>query len=50
MWSWPVVFAGQLMVALCFAGWPPGTPVAGSLYNWTKRLGSRTSVLDGPAG
>jgi urea carboxylase system permease len=43
LWSWPMVFLGQLMVALCFAELAAKYPVAGSLYNWTKRLGSRTT-------
>ncbi|MGY1698323.1 APC family permease [Geodermatophilus sp. SYSU D00766] len=43
VWSWPLVFAGQLMVALCFAELAARYPVAGSLYNWTKRLGSATT-------
>jgi urea carboxylase system permease len=43
VWSWPIVFVGQLMVALCFAELAARYPVAGSLYNWTKRLGSRTT-------
>src|SRR3712207_3708928 len=43
VWSWPMVFVGQLMVALCFAELAARYPVAGSLYNWTKRLGSRTT-------
>jgi urea carboxylase system permease len=43
VWSWPLVFVGQLMVALCFAELAARYPVAGSLYNWTKRLGSRTT-------
>ncbi|WP_104525961.1 APC family permease [Blastococcus atacamensis] len=43
VWSWPVVFLGQLMVALCFAELAARYPVAGSLYNWTKRLGNRTT-------
>ena len=43
VWSWPMVFAGQLMVALCFAELAARYPVAGSLYNWTKRLGSPTT-------
>jgi urea carboxylase system permease len=43
VWSWPMVFAGQLMVALCFAELAARYPVAGSLYNWTKRLGSATT-------
>lgn len=39
-WSWPMVFVGQLMVALCFAELAAHYPVAGSIYNWTKRLSS----------
>jgi urea carboxylase system permease len=37
-WSWPMVFAGQLMVALSFAELAARYPVAGSVYNWSKRL------------
>ena len=39
-WSWPMVFVGQLMVALCFAELASRYPIAGSIYNWSKRLGS----------
>ncbi|MFD8500039.1 APC family permease [Amycolatopsis sp. NPDC059657] len=39
-WSWPMVFAGQLMVALSFAELAAHYPVAGSIYNWSKKLGS----------
>jgi urea carboxylase system permease len=39
-WSWPLVFAGQIMVALCFAELAARYPVAGSIYNWSKRLAS----------
>ncbi|UQA91865.1 APC family permease [Streptomyces halobius] len=38
-WSWPMVFAGQLMVALCFCELAARYPVAGSIYNWAKQLG-----------
>lgn len=38
-WSWPMVFAGQLMVALCFCELAARYPVAGSIYNWAKKLG-----------
>jgi urea carboxylase system permease len=41
-WSWPMVFVGQLMVALTFAEMAANIPVAGSVYNWAKRLGSAT--------
>lgn len=47
-WSWPLVFSGQLMVALCFAELAGRFPVAGSVYNWSKRLaGPATSWLAG---
>jgi urea carboxylase system permease len=39
-WSWPLVFIGQLMVALCFAELAARYPIAGSIYNWSKRLSS----------
>jgi urea carboxylase system permease len=42
-WSWPLVFAGQLMVALCFAELAARYPFAGSVYHWSKRLGSDTT-------
>ena len=41
-WTWPMVFAGQLMVALSFAELAANFPVAGSIYNWAKRMGSAT--------
>jgi urea carboxylase system permease len=42
-WSWPMVFVGQLMVALCFAELAGRYPVAGSVYNWAKQLASSTT-------
>jgi urea carboxylase system permease len=48
LWSWPMVFVGQLTVALCFAELAGRYPVAGSVYNWSKRLaGPTTSWLAG---
>ena len=41
LWSWPIVFVGQLCVALCFMELAAKFPVAGSVYNWAKRLGSQ---------
>jgi urea carboxylase system permease len=38
-WSWPMVFIGQLFVALSFAELASHYPVAGSIYNWSKKLG-----------
>lgn len=37
-WAWPLVFAGQLLVALSFAEVASDVPLAGSLYNWAKFL------------
>jgi urea carboxylase system permease len=41
-WTWPMVFAGQVMVALCFAELAANFPVAGSIYNWSKRMAGET--------
>jgi urea carboxylase system permease len=41
LWSWPMVFVGQMAVALCFMELAAKYPVAGSVYNWSKKLGSR---------
>jgi len=41
LWSWPMVFVGQMAVALCFMELAAKYPVAGSVYNWSKMLGSR---------
>ena len=41
-WTWPMVFVGQLMVALCFAELAANFPVAGSIYNWGKKLAGAT--------
>ena len=41
LWSWPLVFVGQMAVALCFMELAAKYPVAGSVYNWAKQLGSR---------
>ena len=41
LWSWPMVFVGQMAVALCFMELAAKYPVAGSVYNWAKVLGSK---------
>jgi urea carboxylase system permease len=41
-WSWPIVILGQLVVALVFAELAGHFPVAGSIYQWSKRLSNRT--------
>src|SRR3954463_12743404 len=47
-WPGPMVFTGQVMVALSFAELAGRFPVAGSVYNWSKRLaGPNTSWLAG---
>ncbi len=41
LWSWPLVLVGQMAVALCFMELAAKYPIAGSVYNWSKQLGSR---------
>jgi amino acid transporter len=41
-WSWILVVGGQLLVALVFAELASHFPVAGSIYQWSKRLSHRT--------
>jgi urea carboxylase system permease len=41
-WSWPIVIVGQFVVALVFAELASHFPVAGSIYQWSKRLSNRT--------
>jgi urea carboxylase system permease len=41
-WSWILVVGGQLLVALVFAELASHFPVAGSIYQWSKRLSNRT--------
>lgn len=41
-WSWPIVIGGQLLVALVFAELASHFPMAGSIYQWSKRLSNRT--------
>src|SRR4051812_29379057 len=44
LWSWPIVLVGQLAVALCFMELAAKYPIAGSVYNWSKQLGSRITA------
>src|SRR6202022_1754869 len=37
-WSWPLVAAGQFLIALNFAELASHYPVAGSIYQWSRRL------------
>jgi urea carboxylase system permease len=39
-WTWPIVFIGQMSVALCFAELAGQYPLAGSVYQWSKRVSS----------
>ena len=41
-WAWPLVIIGQTFVALNFAELASHFPVAGSIYQWSKRLSNRT--------
>ncbi|MEO6058856.1 MAG: amino acid permease [Candidatus Limnocylindria bacterium] len=41
-WTWIVVILGQTLVALVFAELASHFPVAGSIYQWSKRLSNRT--------
>jgi urea carboxylase system permease len=37
-WTWPLVFTGQLLVALNFAELAAHYPIAGCIYQWSRRL------------
>jgi urea carboxylase system permease len=41
-WTWPIVFAGQLLVALCFAELAARYPISGCIYQWSRRLSNPT--------
>ena len=41
-WTWPIVFIGQFLVALNFAELSSHYPIAGSIYQWSKRLAGST--------
>ncbi len=38
-WSWPLVFLGQFLVALCFAELGACYPLAGGVYQWSRQIG-----------
>src|SRR5262245_40810129 len=40
-WTWPLYFAGQFLVALCFAELAAHYPLAWGVYQWSKHVGSR---------
>lgn len=37
-WTWPIVFIGQFAVALCFAELSARYPIAGAIYQWSRRV------------
>jgi urea carboxylase system permease len=37
-WTWPIVFVGQFAVALVFAELSVRFPVAGAIYQWSRRV------------
>jgi urea carboxylase system permease len=37
-WTWPIVFVGQFAVALTFAELTVRYPVAGAIYQWSRRV------------
>jgi urea carboxylase system permease len=41
VWAWPIVFLGQMTVALQFAELSAHYPLAGSVYQWSKRLAGK---------
>jgi urea carboxylase system permease len=41
-WTWPIVAGGQFLVALNFAELASHFPIAGSIYQWSKRLSGFT--------
>jgi urea carboxylase system permease len=42
IWTWPIVAAGQFMIALNFAEVSSHYPIAGSVFQWTKYLAGRS--------
>ena len=45
IWTWPVVALGQFIIALNFAEVTSHYPVAGSVFQWTKYLSTRSLFL-----
>ncbi len=41
IWTWPIVAAGQFIIALNFAEVSSHYPIAGSVFQWTKYLAGR---------
>ena len=38
-WTWPIVFLGQITVALCFSELAARYPISGAIYQWSTRVG-----------
>jgi urea carboxylase system permease len=38
VWTWPIVFVGQFCVALCFSELAARYPIAGAIYQWSRRV------------
>ncbi|QKT06428.1 amino acid permease [Gordonia sp. X0973] len=38
-WTWPIVYGGQFLVALCFAEIAARYPISGAIYQWSRRMG-----------
>src|SRR6201981_1325902 len=41
-WTWPVVFIGQMLVALNFSTLAARFPISGAIFQWSSRLGGQT--------
>src|SRR3954452_14646938 len=41
-WTWPLVFAGQFLVALNFSELAARYPISGAIYQWSSRLSNAT--------
>src|SRR6201994_2442417 len=41
-WTWPIVFPGQLLVALNFSTLAARFPISGAIYQWSSRLAGQT--------
>jgi urea carboxylase system permease len=41
-WTWPVVFFGQMLVALNFSTLAARFPISGAIFQWSSRLGGAT--------
>jgi urea carboxylase system permease len=42
-WTWPVVFVGQMLVALCFGELAAAYPLSGGIYQWSRAIAPRAT-------